>query len=170
MRIGVLGGSFNPPHNGHIYLGERATSGLALDIIYIIPAFIPPHKDADGLAPAADRLNMCRLAFPAGKYTVSDMEIARKGKSFTIDTVKTIKNEYPGAEIFLIIGSDMMSSFDTWYKYKEILGLCTVFDVSRDNMPVSSTMIREKIKGGGDISSLVPKKVEAYIEERRLYV
>ena len=197
MRVGVLGGSFDPPHNGHVRLGKIMAENMSLDKIYVIPAFDPPHKRSGGLAPSGDRLAMCRLAFTDSVFEVSDTEITRQGKSYTVDTLDHVQSKEPDAEIFLLVGSDMLLYFDKWYKYKAILRRYTVCAFSREadenyeamkkyadgmlkdgnvilfDLPpleISSTGIRNEIKRGGNISDFVPAVVENYIIERKLYL
>ena len=187
-KIGVFGGAFNPPHKGHVRLAREFADRLSLDEVLVIPSFIPPHKSAGSLAPAEDRLEMCRLAFCGDpRFTISAMEIDRGGKSYTYDTLLEIKKQNPSAELFLIIGSDMYSSFKTWHRYKSILELCTVCTASREkgaapqnsgiaavisDLPayeISSTQIRDMVDNGADISEFTGESVAEYISDRGLY-
>lgn len=133
MKIGVFGGTFNPPHRGHERLVEALSRELGLDKVLIIPNKIPTHKRCDDLADNSDRLNMCKLAFHNPKFSVSDMEITRDSDSYTIFTVNELKEKYPDDELYLIIGSDMFLMFHKWYKYREIIEKCTVCVASRDD-------------------------------------
>lgn len=197
MKTGIFGGSFNPPHNGHVYLARRMTEFAGLDRLIIIPASVSPFKSANDSASDEDRLNMCRLAFKDGKYIVSDIEIKRGGKSYTVDTVSYLKREYPDDELFLFMGSDMLLSFDKWKDWERILDNVTLCALSRENsvvantlslyaentlkrsekirichvspVEVSSTAVRCAVKNGEDISSFVPAEVMDYIENRGLY-
>lgn len=198
MRTGIFGGSFNPVHDGHIYLAGRMTEIMNLDRLFIIPARVSPFKEDNGGISDSDRLNMCRIAFGNNsKYTVSDIELKRAGKSYTVDTVSELKKIYPSDELFLFIGSDMLLSFDKWKDYNIILDNVTLCAMSRENdigydeledyarsvikrpekikicsvspLEVSSTEVREYVKRGLDISSLVPEGVKEYIERRGLY-
>ena len=110
MKIGVFGGTFNPPHEGHKKLALEFMSRLSLDLLLIVPTYIPPHKLSDFLADGADRLEMCRLTFlPLGeKVSVSDMELRRHGKSYTVDTLRELKERYPKDELLFLMGSDML--------------------------------------------------------------
>lgn len=127
-RIGIYGGSFNPPHAGHVKAAEELISLLSLDRLFIVPASQPPHKQlADGSPTAQQRLELCRLAFgDIGGAEVSDIEIAREGTSYTVDTLTQIKNEYPEDDLFLLMGSDMLLSFSGWYKPDEIVKMATL--------------------------------------------
>lgn len=188
QKIGVFGGAFNPPHKGHIRLACDFADRLSLNKIIIIPTFIPPHKSAEYLASPADRLEMCRLAFGGDpRFEISAMEINRGGKSYTYDTLMELKKIYKQAEFYLIIGSDMFLSFDTWYRYKDIIQMCTICTAARENhtvmikkgvnavisdMPaleINSTELRDKRKNGEDIRAFVGEAVAAYIIDRGLY-
>ena len=115
MRTGIFGGSFNPVHIGHICLAERMSEIMKLDRLFIIPAGVSPFKENNGGISDSDRLNMCRIAFGNhDNFFVSDIEIKRAGKSYTVDTVRELKKMYPGDDMFLFVGSDMLLSFDKW--------------------------------------------------------
>ncbi len=131
MRIGIFGGTFNPVHNGHKRLAEEIKKRAQLDRIIIMPTFTPPHKAGKDLADSSHRLEMCRLMFAQEYYSVSDLEIRREGKSYTVDTMTALKEMYPDDELFLIIGSDMLLSFDRWYRYEDILSMATLCVASR---------------------------------------
>lgn len=133
MRIGVFGGTFNPPHIGHRRLAELVKQAVNLDRVLVIPTFIPPHKREQSLAAGEDRLEMCRRNFTEDYFTVSDTEIRREGKSYTFDTLCALKKDYPGDEIYLIIGSDMLLSFHRWYEYRKILSMATLCVISRES-------------------------------------
>ncbi len=121
MRIGIFGGTFNPPHLGHKHLAEEIKEKARLDKIIIIPANTPPHKVSKDLADGVHRIKMCELLFSEPFYEISDIELKRQGKSYTVDTVAELKKLYPEDELFLIIGADMLMSFDRWYRYEDIL-------------------------------------------------
>lgn len=131
MRIGIFGGTFNPPHLGHKNLAMQIKDIAKLDRIIIIPSYVPPHKESDQLASGEHRMKMCELMFNEDCFCVSDMEICRKGKSYTIDTITALKEEYPGDELFLIVGSDMLLSFHEWKRYKDIISLAALCVASR---------------------------------------
>lgn len=195
-RIGIFGGTFNPVHNGHIHLAQAAYDHLKLDKLIIVPSNIPPHKSAEGICPNDIRLEMCRLAFSEHiNFEVSEYEIQRKGKSYSIYTVEHFRMLYPQSKLFLIVGSDMFMSFDKWYRFEEILKSVSLAVVSRNNddmeqlekksmelsrygktdiirvpsYPVSSTEIRSKIKNGEKYSCYLPEKVVQYISLNNLY-
>ncbi|MEI6577844.1 MAG: nicotinate-nucleotide adenylyltransferase [Eubacteriales bacterium] len=188
QRLGIFGGAFNPPHKGHVRLARDFADRLSLSNVTVIPSFIPPHKIADDLASGEDRLEMCRLAFcDDTRFTVSSMEIDRGGKSYTYDTLLQIKEANPSAELYLIIGSDMFLSFKTWYRYIDILKICTLCTAAREKnitiqnddieaiisdlpaLEICSTDLRLLCKNGEDISGFVGEKVADYISDRGLY-
>lgn len=191
MKIGVFGGTFNPPHNGHIRLAKAAADELKLDKLLVIPSCIPPHKIAAKLADGQERLEMCRLAFGCDpRFEVSPMELERGSRSYTVETLRELKALYPDSELYFIVGSDMLESFDKWYLWQEILSLSVLCaaareegyspDLSRfgklaerikiitlDPLEVSSTQIRNS---AGEVSpELLDPKVAAYIREHGLY-
>jgi nicotinate-nucleotide adenylyltransferase len=131
MKIGVFGGTFNPPHKGHTRLVTEFCEKLRLDRVLIIPDKAPVHKSAEGLEPDTDRLKMCRLAFFDKRFEVSDIEIKRDTDSYTVYTLREIKKMYPDDDLYLIIGSDMFLMFSRWYEYREILSMCTLCVASR---------------------------------------
>ncbi len=198
MRIGIYGGTFNPPHKGHIRLAEAMLKDARLDKILIIPAGTPPHKESTDLADDSFRIEMCRLAFSDDRFDVIDIEIKRGGKSFTVDTVSELRSIYPDDELFLIIGSDMLLCFDKWYRYKDILNevtLCVatredeisrykLFEYARNTLGLdeneilvsensafecSSTEVREIIKAGGSAEEFLTDPVRGYISEQNIY-
>jgi len=135
MKIAIYGGSFNPPHIGHAEAARAACEALKPDKFLIIPASTPPHKELEKNSPSPEqRLEFCRLAFadiPGAE--VSDLELRREGKSYTADTVDELREEYPGAEICLVMGTDMFLSFKTWYRWQYMLACCTLAVLSRED-------------------------------------
>lgn len=192
IKTGIFGGAFNPVHKGHVRLAEEAVKQLKLKKLLIIPTFDSPHKETK-LAPFEDRAEMCRRAFGHIEGAeVSDIEVQLGGKSFTINTIRELKNRYPDEQFFLLIGGDMLFSFDTWYKYESILKEAKVCAVARDNdslvdmmefanemgrvkvlptkaVEISSTEVRAKAARGEDISELVPEGTAEYIAQHKLY-
>ena len=196
MKIGLFGGTFSPPHNGHVRFAKLFMEKAALDKLYIMPAGIPPHKEADPWGTALARLEMARLAF-SSFAVVCDYEIRQVGKSYTYKTLEYLRRVYPGDTLFLLVGEDMFLSFDTWKNPRAIFSMATVVCMNRgtasqekleaagevykkryggevmylDNAPlaVSSTQIRQMCAAGQDISHLVPSPVAAYITENGLY-
>ena len=133
MKIGILGGTFNPPHKGHVKLGLDFAKKLSLDRVLVIPSKEPTHKKAPELASAGDRLEMCSLAFDNSIFEVSDIEIKSDRDSYTVYTLEMLKEKYPDSEFYLIIGSDMFLIFDRWYRFEDILSMCTVCVEAREN-------------------------------------
>ena len=126
-RIGIYGGTYNPPHIGHLRAAEYAIEALKLDRLLMIPTGVSPHKEMAAGASAADRLELLRLSARAiEKVKVSDIEIRREGRSFTVDTLRAIREEYPDSELFLLMGTDMFTSFLTWKDPEEIMRLATL--------------------------------------------
>ncbi|UCE65579.1 MAG: nicotinate-nucleotide adenylyltransferase [Candidatus Zixiibacteriota bacterium] len=188
-RIGILGGTFDPPHNGHIAVARAAIRECDLQKIIFIPAKYPPHKPIEMVAPEKDRLNMLKLAAGGhSEFEVSDIELKRNGLSYTIETLKEIKERNPEAEIVFIIGADNISEMESWYLPDEILNAATVVAFNRPgfeprgkykskikmfNMPpvnISSTEIRDKIRAHEAVEGLLPKPVREYIERKSLYM
>lgn len=197
-RVGIYGGTFAPVHNAHVVTAKLFMEQMRLDYLFVIPSAIPPHKEIDPLDDPKHRLEMCRLAFEGiDGVIVSDMEIERGGKSYTIDTVRELSA--PGRRLLLLCGTDMVLSFDSWYKYLEILELCYPVYMRREKdamldgmivnklskyynesgkmfrkligepIELNSTEIREAVRKGQSISNMVPPKVERYIRENALY-
>ncbi len=193
MKIGIFGGTFNPPHLGHVRLAKAAVKALGLDKVMIIPSSIPPHKIAGSPLDAHIRLEMCKLAFDEPIFEVSDIEIKRGDKSYTVDTLRQLKEIYPNDELWFIMGSDMLSTFTQWYRWEEILSLAKICAASRkegfkpdlsvftneqkdrivflneEPLEISSTEIRSLVKSDSDGNGLIPEKVLEYIKSKKLY-
>jgi len=197
MKIGLFGGSFNPIHNGHIYLAKSIMDSLNLDKIILIPSKKSPHKSNVEYVSDTHRLNMCNLAVQnIPNVEVSDFEICRDTISYTVYTVQYFKENYPNDELYLLIGSDMFLSFDTWKDFKDIMQNVTLAVVSRCNgdmdtlleksmqlskygkiivsntapLEVSSTEIRKNIRFNQYYSCNLDKKVVQYIKSNGLYL
>ena len=186
MKIGILGGTFNPIHMGHLILAEEIRQLYLLDKVFFVPTNIPPHKDNGDIVEAFHRLRMVKLAVEDNpNFAVSDMEIKRGGRSYTIDTVKTFKNLYPNDEIYFIIGSDLFKYLDEWKDLPEIIDMVKFIVVRRpgsfDSLPshletvdihtvdISGFEIRQCIKKGRSYRYFVPERVMSYIEKNKLY-
>ena len=192
-RFGIYGGTFNPIHNGHLHLIRAASAQLSFDRLLVVPANIPPHKAAVDLASNRDRLEMARLA-TAGMpgVWVSDIELRARGKSYTVLTLERLRALFPECSFTLLMGADMLESFDRWHRWQDILKLADIAAFARNEgeesllerkaaligrarvvrvepLPLSSTLVREKVRRGEDISGLVPEPVAAYIYEKGLY-
>ena len=198
MRIAIYGGSFNPPHHGHVRCAQAAAEFLRPDLFLIIPDYLPPHKDlAENSPPPEARLAMCKIAFRTVTTAyVSDLEFQRVGRSYTADTVKDLRQRYPEDELFLVIGSDMLFSFQEWYNYRYILSECTLVVAAREDgeseelhdavqslqkeaqakillltyepYPASSTEIREALANGREPAGL-DAKVSRFIRQNGYY-
>lgn len=133
MKIGIFGGTFNPIHQGHLAIAEEVLKSVGLDWVLLIPAGRPPHKKERKVLPAKHRMEMARLAVQGHKkIEASDLEIARGGKSYTIETVKALERNYPkGTEFYLILGLDAFLEFPTWRSPKELTTRCHIVVVSR---------------------------------------
>ena len=134
VDILVYGGSFNPPHLGHVRALEAAAGRLAPDRCLVIPAFLPPHKTmAEGSPEAAQRLELCRLAFAdSAGAEVSDLELRREGPSYTVDTLRILRGENPGAGLYFLVGTDMLLYMEQWHEFREIFRLCTLAALPRN--------------------------------------
>jgi nicotinate-nucleotide adenylyltransferase len=132
QKIGILGGTFNPVHYGHLAAAEEIRDRLKLDRVLFIPSFIPPHKQEDEVPPAIHRMEMVRLAIAGNPaFVPSDVEIRRGGRSYTLDTVETLRADHPGAELFFITGLDSFLEIQTWSHWDRLLTLCTFVVLSR---------------------------------------
>lgn len=189
MKIGILGGTFNPIHIGHLILAEEAREKLGLDKVIFVPAYLPPHKDNSDIIDAKVRLSMARLAINGNEYfSVSEVEIKRNGRSFTIETIKEFKRIYPGPEhdLYFIIGSDLLKYLDDWKDLSEIISLVKFIAATRPGYPlekipayiktmeiravdVSAFEIRRRIKENKSFRYLVPESVFKYIIKNKLY-
>lgn len=132
MRIGILGGTFNPIHNAHVQMARIARDEAALDLVLLVVAADPPHKRVEGEVPAAKRYRLVELAlFGEERILPSDLEIRRGGKSYTLLTLQELKAANPGADLFIIVGSDMLADLPNWYRPEEVLSLADVLCVPR---------------------------------------
>lgn len=135
MKIALYGGSFNPPHLGHIEAAKTVAAELRPDLFLVIPDNIPPHKDMDEGSPTAQqRLELCRIAFrevPGAE--VSDLELKREGRSYTADTVEALRARYPEDELILVMGTDMLLSFEEWYRFEYLLRSCSLAVLARED-------------------------------------
>ncbi len=188
MNIGILGGTFNPVHVGHLILAEEIREKLALDKVIFVPTFIPPHKKENkDIAKATDRLTMVKLAIKGNQYfSVSDVEIKRKGQSYTIDTLRVFKKKYPKDNLFFITGSDLLNYLSEWKDVDQIMKIVKFVVATRpgyslDKIPtnikkvdiraidVSAFEVRDCIKKKKSFRYLVPEQVFLYIKRKRLY-
>ena len=216
QRLGILGGTFNPIHYGHLASAEEVRDRLKLDRILFIPSYFPPHKLDEDVPSASQRMEMVQLAIAGNAhFEPSDLEITRGGTSYTIDTIIAIRNTYPCAELFFITGLDTFLEIQTWHEWEKLLTLCCfvvlsrpgyhfadlmnidfmksaeneltaldrgdskhalimpgMFSIALETVPlydISSTNIRERVKGGKSIKYHLPEAVEIYIMKKGLY-
>lgn len=186
-RIGIIGGTFNPPHNGHLLIASEVKEALELAEVWFMPNNLPPHKQAMDLASNQDRMNMIKLAIEGNPaFKLEAIELERKGISYTIDTIKLLK-ERDGENIqyYFIIGADMVEYLPKWHKIDELSKLVQFVGVRRPGYPfnpaysvievdvpefaVSSSFLRKRIRENKNTKYLLPDKVRLYIEERGLY-
>ena len=194
-RLGIFGGSFDPVHLGHLILAEQCREQLQLDRVWLVPAARPPHKAGRPLTPIKDRLDLLRLAV-AGRpeFEVRDLESGREGASYTVDTLRHVRERQPDAELFFLMGADSLAELSTWRDPEGIANLATIAAVNRGfgnvaippslppgvrdrvqivEMPacgISASDIRRRLREGRSVRYLVPRPVELAIAERRLYV
>lgn len=187
MRIGILGGTFNPIHIGHLILAEEVREKIKLDKIIFVPAYLPPHKDNSNIAPADHRYKMIKLAIKSSRYLkASDIEIKRNGRSYTIDTLREFKNIYPNDELYFIIGSDLLKYLEEWKDLNEIIKMVKFIVATRpgyalEKIPsyistipiravdISGFEIRQAIKENRSFRYLMPESVFNYISKKGLY-
>ena len=188
----VFGGSFNPPHNAHVAVAEAALNSVENSRVLWTPAATPPHKQDDvDLASAEHRLAMVRLATAGnGRFEVSDLEIRRGDVSYTVDTLRALKEERSEAELAVLIGGDSLADFPRWREPKAILEMARLLVYARPGAPrgsvpewigertifldappldLSSTMLRERIRAGRSWRYLISDSVPAYIDRYMLY-
>ncbi len=191
MNIGVFGGTFDPPHLGHMIAMEHAREQLDLGKVLFVPASMPPHKGNHGVVEAHHRHAMLQSALRENRFLeVCDLEFQRGGVSYTVDTLKELKSIYPGDTLYFLLGMDMMAEFHTWRSPQEILELAEIVAFTRPDFPmpdlehslrrkitvcripevgISSSDIRRRVKEGKSIRYMVVPAVEMYIKEHGLY-
>jgi nicotinate-nucleotide adenylyltransferase len=194
-RVGVLGGSFNPPHLGHLVIASEVSYQLGLEGVVFVPAADPPHKTVADATPAAVRVEMTRLAIAGDeRFSVSTIELDQ-GLKYTVDTLRALAEEHAGAELVFIMGSDSLLQFETWHEPQAILELCRLAVAVRPGdderrldevaaglgrrralvlrtplIAVSSTDLRSRVRMGMPLTYLVPRAVEEYVRRHDLYV
>ena len=197
MNIGIFGGTFNPVHKGHVSALKKILSAVSLDRVLVLPDRIPPHKSAEGLVSGSDRLEMCRIAFSGIENTeISGWELKNEGKSYSVITLRHFHEVFPEDKLYFIMGSDMLASFESWYRYEEILTLCSLICVSRSQedtdrlegyadklrakggeviivpvepFEISSSQIRDMLKKNLDCTCYLDENVVQYIMAKNLY-
>ncbi|MFU0800910.1 MAG: nicotinate-nucleotide adenylyltransferase [Xylanivirga thermophila] len=197
-KLGIMGGTFDPIHIGHLLIAEASCEEYDLDKVVFIPTGHPPHKAKEYVGEAYHRLNMVKLAIEDNPhFEWSDMEINREGRTYTIDTLKQLKLMFPDNEIYFIIGGDTLLEIHTWKQWQNVLKLCnfivynrpgyddssvrqqvvklthlgaSIFIVDGCTMGISSTTIRARIKQKRSIKYMVPSSIEKYILDHGLYI
>jgi nicotinate-nucleotide adenylyltransferase len=197
VRLGILGGTFNPPHLGHLVCAQEAYLQLELARVILVPARTPPHKPVDEEPGVEHRLEMCRLAIAGhgDRFAVSDIEARRDGPSYTVDTLEELHALEPESELFLIVGADVATGFPTWREPERVLALARLAVAHRPGTPreavvqalaevpggeaaeffpmpdigISSTMLRSRARDSQPTTYLVPDSVRSYIDECELY-
>lgn len=184
-KIGLFGGTFDPPHIGHFIIAQEVKNHLTLDEIWFIPTNEPPHKN-NAFINKMHRLEMLqRVVDTVDSFRVNPIELNRIGKSYTIDTIKAIKDEFPEDDFYFIIGADMVEYLPKWHEVEKLLSLVQFVGVGRPNyslttnypikkidiplVEISSTEIRKRIKKGWDIKYFLPHEVYIYMKEHLLY-
>lgn len=191
MNLGIFGGTFNPPHYGHLIVADRVREELNLAKVYFVPSSVSPHKQHLSTLDSTYRMEMVRLAvLGQQQFESSSIEIERGGVSYTVETLEQFKRMYSGASLYLLVGMDNLAEFSTWKSPEQIGALATVVVMTRPGFQphdiparlpkgflhcpvpqigISSSEIRERVRGGRSIRFLVPKPVESYIYYRKLY-
>ena len=198
LRVGVLGGTFDPIHLGHLILAEEARDQLDLDLIYFVPAGDPPHKRDRRLAPVQHRVRMAELAIAGNEaFRVSRVDADRAGPHYTVDMVQIIQGQLPpGCELYFLMGFDSLTELPTWHEPARLIAACHLVALTRHDIDVdwakleaalpgirgrvtlldmpeleiASHQLQERIRQGRSIRYLVPDEVCAYIREKELYV
>jgi len=193
VNICLFGGTFDPPHFAHLSLAETVLRTTVVDKVVFIPAFLPPHKSNKSYSNIQHRINMLDLALEnRDEFEISEIESERKGKSYTVDTIKEYQKQFniKKENLFFLIGSDSLVNFHAWRKPDEILNLAQILVVLRPTFSknsvdsqllkqvkfldsplsdISSSMIRQYLKAGRSVKHLIPEKVLTYIRRNELY-
>lgn len=185
LRLGLFGGTFDPPHIGHLIVAQDVVEALGLDRLLFVPAGLPPHKADTAVSPAPLRLEMVRSIIADNEtFGVSEVELGRGGPSYTVDTLRHYRDLHPTAEIFFLIGADQAAALDTWQEPDRVAALATLVVMARDGasvpvggfasvpvtrVDVSATEVRKRVLDGRSIRYLVPESVRKIIDRNRLY-
>ena len=172
MKIGIFGGTFNPPHIGHVRAAQASARELKLDRLLVIPDFLPPHKDlAPGSPDGEERLRLCRIAFGGiKKCRVSDMELRRGGRSYTVDTLRRVRETYPQAKLYLLMGTDMLLCFEEWREFEEILSMATLAVFARgegEERQIAAASENLRLRYGANVKTVKLEETEASSTEIR---
>ncbi|WP_228586540.1 nicotinate-nucleotide adenylyltransferase [Alkalibacterium sp.] len=185
-KIGLFGGSFNPPHIGHLIIAEQVRDQLGLEKIHFLPSYSPPHSNGKTTIDYKYRIDMLKQTLQDDKaFELNLTEINRRGKSYTYDTIKELKEDNPDTEYYFIIGADMVEDLPNWYKIDELVTMVHFVAVNRPgytlntpypviildvpNIDISSSLIRHKVNEATSIKYLVTPDVKTYIENEGLY-
>lgn len=186
-QVGLLGGNFNPIHHAHLMIAEQVGQKMGFDEVHLLPSYLPPHVDEKKTIDSKHRLAMVKLAVEDNSFlSIDTRELARKGKSYTIDTMLEMTAENPGTEYYFIIGGDEVAYLPKWHRIDELMRLVSFVAVKRAGYSVespypiiwvdvpeiqlSSSYIRKQVKQGCSIRYLVPDRVREYISEEGLYL
>jgi nicotinate-nucleotide adenylyltransferase len=194
-RLGIFGGTFDPIHSGHLYIAEEARMQHRLDTVLFMPNRVPAHKAAEGITSAEHRLEMvCRAIAPNPGFACSRIEVDRQGVSYTVDTVRALRDAHPNAELFFLTGMDIIGEIPTWRQPEEIARMAVFLAAERPGwsldallptlpgylrgrvlpvqslaLDISSTDIRRRVREGRPIRYLTPDPVVEYVEREGLY-
>lgn len=200
MRLGLFGGTFDPVHYAHLLLAERCREQCKLDRVVFVPSAVPPHKRGHELTPGPARIEMLNLAIAGHeRFQISGFEVDRGGVNYTVDTLRHFRGEEPNAELFFLLGADMLHDLPTWREAGRMCELATITAVRREGVPepdftclaslvprdrievfrrhqvempaigLSGTNIRRRVRAGLSIRYMTPRAVEKYIETHGLY-
>lgn len=192
-KIGIFGGSFNPIHNGHIYIAREVKKKLSLDRIIFVPTGFAPHKDNSDFAPKTDRFNMVKLSI-GDEFEISDIEIKKAVPCYAVDTMSELKNVYCDDDLYYIIGADSLRDFLTWKDPEKLFSMLNIVVVDRENtdidkiareyresygaeifvchikpVDISSTQIRKELRENKNVGEYIPRIVWEYIKKHKLY-
>ncbi|QXE00490.1 nicotinate-nucleotide adenylyltransferase [Terribacillus sp. DMT04] len=184
-KVGLLGGTFDPPHIGHLFIAQEVQQRLGLDEVWFIPAYEAPHK-AKSNTDADLRLQMVQAAIHDNqRFRMNTIEVERLGKSYTFDTIKLLQEKHPNTAFHFIIGADLVESLHTWHHIDELVNMVTFAGVGRPGykletaypvtfieipeLEISSSMIRSRVEQGASVRYLVPNAVFDVIKEQELY-
>lgn len=189
MKIGIFGGTFDPPHVGHLIAAQDACTALSLDRLFFVPAAIPPHKQNLQVSPAPTRIAMLQQALKSNDvFELCTLEVERSGPSYTVDTLRELKQKMPTTSFVLLLGVDQIRDFGSWRGPDEIMELAEVVMLTRQDaqageaapfvkeivevtrVDLSSTLIRQRVRDGQPIRYMVPDGVEEIIRRERLYL
>jgi nicotinate-nucleotide adenylyltransferase len=185
-KIGILGGTFDPPHNGHLLIANEVLSELKLDEIWFMPNQEPPHKRKSDSVDNKERVDMLELAIEGhANFRIEKIELERPGPSYTVNTMKLLNERYPSHQFFFIIGADMIEYLPKWHKIDDLVNVVKFVGVERPKynpkteypiiyvdvpaFDISSSVIRERVNSGKTVRYLLPDSVIKYIKEKHLY-